>query len=105
MEAYKIKPEFVISDEETLQSHYSELSPLAAKKCLSALDKHARDFIARSPFLCLGTQNTDGKADVSPRGDPVGFVTGDDENGKGQSVGHERSGVGLLGRKSSGATI
>jgi PPOX class probable FMN-dependent enzyme len=74
MEAYKIKPEFVISDEETLRSHYSELSPLAAKKCLSALDKHARDFIARSPFLCLGTQNTDGKADVSPRGDPVGFV-------------------------------
>ncbi|MBO9461762.1 pyridoxamine 5'-phosphate oxidase family protein [Labrenzia sp. R5_0] len=74
MEAYKIKLEFVISDEETLRSHYSELSPLAAKKCLSALDKHARDFIARSPFLCLGTQNKDGKADVSPRGDPVGFV-------------------------------
>lgn len=74
MEAYKINPEFVISDEETLRSQYSELSPLAAKKCLSALDKHAQDFIRRSPFLCLGTQNADGKADVSPRGDPAGFV-------------------------------
>jgi PPOX class probable FMN-dependent enzyme len=74
MEAYKINPEFVISDEETLRSQYSELSPLAAKKCLSTLDKHAQDFIRRSPFLCLGTQNADGKADVSPRGDPAGFV-------------------------------
>jgi PPOX class probable FMN-dependent enzyme len=37
-------------------------------------DKHARAFIARSPFLCIGTQNPDGKADVSPRGDPAGFV-------------------------------
>jgi PPOX class probable FMN-dependent enzyme len=28
----------------------------------------------RSPFLCLGTQNPHGTADVSPRGDPAGFV-------------------------------
>ncbi|GAB2186665.1 pyridoxamine 5'-phosphate oxidase family protein [Roseibium sp. LAB1] len=74
METYKINPEFVISDERTLRSQFSELSPLAAKKCLSALDKHAQDFIRRSPFLCLGTQSAEGKADVSPRGDPVGFV-------------------------------
>ncbi|MEM8703679.1 MAG: pyridoxamine 5'-phosphate oxidase family protein, partial [Pseudomonadota bacterium] len=47
---------------------------LAAKKSLTTLDGHARDFIERSPFLCLGTQNADGKADVSPRGDPPGFI-------------------------------
>nr|WP_272214310.1 MSMEG_1061 family FMN-dependent PPOX-type flavoprotein [Marinicella sp. W31]MDC2879666.1 pyridoxamine 5'-phosphate oxidase family protein [Marinicella sp. W31] len=28
----------------------------------------------RAPFLCLGTQGSDGRADVSPRGDPAGFV-------------------------------
>jgi predicted pyridoxine 5'-phosphate oxidase superfamily flavin-nucleotide-binding protein len=33
-----------------------------------------RAFINRSPFLCLGTANAAGKADVSPRGDPPGFV-------------------------------
>jgi hypothetical protein len=33
-----------------------------------------RAFIERSPFLCLGTANADGKPDVSPRGDPPGFV-------------------------------
>ena len=33
-----------------------------------------REFVARSPFLCIGTQSPEGKADVSPRGDPRGFV-------------------------------
>src|SRR5690606_16305086 len=47
---------------------------LALKKMLTSLDKHAQAFIGRSPFLCIGTQNRDGKADVSPRGDPAGFV-------------------------------
>ena len=37
-------------------------------------NKHAIDFLARSPFLCIGTQSPDGSADISPRGDPRGFV-------------------------------
>ena len=41
---------------------------------MQALDRHAREFIQRAPFLCVGTQSADGKADVSPRGDPAGFV-------------------------------
>jgi hypothetical protein len=32
------------------------------------LDRLMRVFIERSPFLCLGTANAAGKADVSPRG-------------------------------------
>jgi hypothetical protein len=47
---------------------------LAIQKCQDSLDKHAQAFVGRSPFLCIGTQNLDGKADVSPRGDPPGFV-------------------------------
>jgi PPOX class probable FMN-dependent enzyme len=34
----------------------------------------ARDFIARSPFLCIATADARGRADVSPRGDKPGFV-------------------------------
>ena len=30
--------------------------------------------IERSPFLCIGTADAEGNADVSPRGDPPGFV-------------------------------
>jgi PPOX class probable FMN-dependent enzyme len=38
------------------------------------LDQYAQDFIRRAPFLVMGTQDGAGRADVSPRGDPVGFV-------------------------------
>ena len=74
MTAYEIRPEFLIADEQALRGLFPATHALAALKSLNALDRHARDFIGRSPFLCIGTQNGDGKADVSPRGDPAGFV-------------------------------
>jgi uncharacterized protein len=69
-----LKPEFLITDEELLTSLFSQTHPVAIAKCLDHLDLHAKDFLARSPFLCIGTQTRDGRADVSPRGDPCGFV-------------------------------
>lgn len=71
---FELDPQFVIRDEQSLRGLFHATHPLAAQKCLGFLDKHAQDFIRRSPFLCIGTQNMDQKADVSPRGDPVGFV-------------------------------
>jgi uncharacterized protein len=46
----------------------------AVQKRWRKLDRFMRAFIERSPFLCLGSTNAAGKADVSPRGDPPGFV-------------------------------
>jgi uncharacterized protein len=74
MQKYEINPNFVINDNQSLRGLFEATHDLAAIKCLSSLDKHARNFITRSPFLCIGTQNLQGRADVSPRGDPVGFV-------------------------------
>ena len=71
---YKVSPEFAITDENELRSMFEATHDLAAIKSQAYLDKHAQAFIKRSPFLCIGTQNLDGRADVSPRGDPVGFV-------------------------------
>jgi PPOX class probable FMN-dependent enzyme len=55
-----------------------EVIPLPPKminmKVLRALDVHCRNYIARSPFLALGTFSPSGNADVSPRGDQPGFV-------------------------------
>ncbi len=68
-------PDFNIQDEAALRALYPPTHKLAAVKSLGILDPHARDFIRRSPFLTIGTQNRDGRADVSPRGDPAGFVT------------------------------
>jgi PPOX class probable FMN-dependent enzyme len=59
---------------EDIRSVYGEVSGLARDKVQPRLDKHARDFIARSPFVVLGTADAEGRQDVSPRGDPPGFV-------------------------------
>ncbi|WP_196260072.1 pyridoxamine 5'-phosphate oxidase family protein [Pelagibacterium limicola] len=74
MRRYQVDPEFVIRDEQALRGLFPAQTSLAAQKCQDALDEHTRGFIRRSPFLCIGTQDLDGRADVSPRGDPPGFV-------------------------------
>ena len=43
-------------------------------KVFPHLDQHSRHFISLSPFLCIGTSGAAGGQDVSPRGDPPGFV-------------------------------
>jgi PPOX class probable FMN-dependent enzyme len=57
-----------------LRARYGAVHALAANKVLRRLDRHCRAFIALSPFLALGTSDADGRQDVSPRGDPPGFV-------------------------------
>ena len=63
-----------IKSEQSLREHFPPTMELAKSKQMSRLDKHSRNFISKSPFLCLSTANSLGKADVSPRGDPPGFV-------------------------------
>lgn len=74
MTAFTINPQHRVTDEASLRALFKPTHDLAALKCQPKLDHHAQDFIRRSPFLCIGTQNHNGKADVSPRGDPAGFV-------------------------------
>ena len=44
------------------------------RKIISALDTHCRTFIARSPYLLVASTDEKGHMDVSPKGDPPGFV-------------------------------
>lgn len=64
----------VYADLSNLQEFIGEPSELAVRKSITRLDKHCREFIGRSPFVCIGTFDGEGKADVSPKGDPPGFV-------------------------------
>lgn len=57
-----------------LRSVYGYPGERAAKKVITFLDQHCRDFISKSPFLSMATSNADGQCDVSPRGDQPGFV-------------------------------
>lgn len=44
-------------------------------KVLDRLDDICRDFIANAPFCLIGSRGKDGPLDISPKGDPAGFVT------------------------------
>ena len=69
-----MSPEFAITDEDSLRSLFEPTHAIALQKCQKTLSGYAKEFIQRSPFVCIGTQGASGNADVSPRGDPPGFV-------------------------------
>lgn len=62
-----------ITRKEDLRPLYAQPGQRALGKQMTALDRHARNFIAHSPFLVMGTA-AEGGADVSPKGDAPGFV-------------------------------
>ncbi|MFN4143559.1 pyridoxamine 5'-phosphate oxidase family protein [Aestuariivirga sp.] len=64
----------MIGSEEELRSRFGEVHPLAIAKARPALDRYSRQFIGLSPFLVISTADAQGRADLSPRGDPPGFV-------------------------------
>ncbi|WP_170788829.1 MSMEG_1061 family FMN-dependent PPOX-type flavoprotein [Ruegeria lacuscaerulensis] len=64
---------FVTTAEELEQITGAPLPQIIAKE-LPALDQMCRDFVATSPFCIIASANPDGHLDVSPRGDPSGFV-------------------------------
>jgi len=63
-----------IAGEDGLRSLLGEPSDLVRSKIADRLNDVTRKFVERSPFLCLATSAADGTCDVSPRGDPAGFV-------------------------------
>jgi uncharacterized protein len=64
----------VITTEQELRDLMGEPSDGAVKKETSGLTEQARRFVERSPFVLLATASRDGTCDVSPKGDPAGFV-------------------------------
>ena len=69
-----------ITSEEELRALVGKPSELAIRKEIAYLDAHCRAFIARSPFVLIATSGASGRADVSPKGDPPGFVQVLDEH-------------------------
>ena len=63
-----------IADERALREAIGHPTELVAAKIADRLNHLTRQFIERSPFVCVATSNPDGGLDVSPRGDPAGFV-------------------------------
>jgi hypothetical protein len=63
-----------IVGEQELREVVGEPTPLVSGKVADRLNHLTRQFIEQSPFVCVATAHPDGGLDVSPRGDPAGFV-------------------------------
>ena len=64
----------VVTSEDQFRAVMGKASALVLRKEIPALDSHARAFIGRSPFVLLSTSDAVGCMDISPKGDPPGFV-------------------------------
>jgi uncharacterized protein len=63
-----------IDDEPALRALLGEPLPIVCAKVSDRLNALTRQFVERSPFVCIATSDAAGRCDVSPRGDPPGFV-------------------------------
>ena len=61
-------------NEAQLRTVLGEPTELVRKKIADRLNPLTRQFVERSPFAVVATGRPDGGLDVSPRGDPAGFV-------------------------------
>ena len=69
-------PEFkdIITTTAQLREVLGQPSAMVEAKVIPALDVHCREFIAKCPFVLIASADDAGKVDVSPKGDPAGFV-------------------------------
>jgi len=63
-----------IQSEAQLRALIGEPAQLTCAKITNRLNSLTRQFIQRSPFICIATSDLNGNCDLSPRGDPAGFV-------------------------------
>jgi uncharacterized protein len=64
----------IINTEAQLRALIGEPAELTCAKISDRLNPMTRLFIERSPFVCVATSDRAGHCDLSPRGDPAGFV-------------------------------
>lgn len=68
-----------ITSLDALRALYPPVRERSRLKVLTALDGHCRRFVGLSPLVMVASFGSDGRADVTPRGDLPGFVALEDE--------------------------
>lgn len=63
-----------ITSQEVLRQYRKPPSRFVSNKVIDHVDELARRFIAASSMVVLATRRKDGGIDITPRGDPPGFV-------------------------------
>jgi PPOX class probable FMN-dependent enzyme len=63
-----------ITTRAALRTHVKDPSRRVSHKAIDHIDEFCARFIAAAPFAVLATRGADGLLDLSPKGDPAGFV-------------------------------
>jgi PPOX class probable FMN-dependent enzyme len=66
--------EQVITSEDEIRAILGHPDQRAADKVIDHIDQYCAALIAHSPFLVISSADSDGNMDMSPKGDPEGFV-------------------------------
>jgi uncharacterized protein len=64
----------VVTSQEELRELVGDIFPGAVTKVIDHLDEFCTGFIEHSPFFVIGSGGGDRDVEVSPKGDPAGFV-------------------------------
>jgi len=70
----------VISSLDEIRQHIGEPVPPVVAKVMDHIDSVSRAIIEKSPFIVIASATPDGYPDISPKGDPAGFVKVLDEH-------------------------
>ena len=70
----------ILTDRSQLREIVGDVPDPPAKKVIDHIDPLCEEYIAASPFLLMSTIGADGLLDMSPKGDPAGFVAVLDKN-------------------------
>src|SRR5437879_13381977 len=69
----------VITTRERLRELHGKPGPASSNKVIDHIDDICRRFIAACPFVLVASRGADGRLDLSPKGDPAGFILVIDE--------------------------
>ena len=64
----------IVTSVDEIRDAIGEPLPPIVEKVIDRLDDVCRAFIEKSPFVVIASANSDGDPDISPKGDPEGFV-------------------------------
>lgn len=64
----------IITSEEELREIMGYPTEIVTSKTIDFIDENCRVFIEKSPFISIASSDLNGNLDVSPKGDPAGFV-------------------------------
>jgi PPOX class probable FMN-dependent enzyme len=64
----------IVTSEAQLRAVIGDAAQRAVDKVVHVIDEHSRSFIAHSPFVFVASAAAGGMLDISPKGDPAGFV-------------------------------